>query len=323
MVPGSSPGGPNLDYIDEKLVYFFSVGYIVKDLPDNVDVIISDQFMTLLNSSVTQSGFIDQSPSSSLQIFSKEELKLGDIKVMLDGIDVISISHTEELINQNKLFFYSIEMDTTLTFLSRMRLVKGATVDYRIKNYTTFNCNGEFPVKISPFYYSVYFKDLSKVKEFRDYVKDNYDIVISLSQVESRDNFYLMSRLASLFIYLLVVLSGISILLYLQNVIKNHLEKIRPSIGTLKAFGLSDKKIGNLYLRIISKFYLVASLVSLAFILIYRLIINFIQTNFYFSLFDIRLLIIWIVLFGVLLFFFNSLIKKVLFKTPGDLIYNR
>ena len=313
----------DLDYIDEKLVYFFPIGYVVKDLPDNVDVIISDQFMSLLNSNVTQSGFIDQSKSSVLKFFSKKKIESVELKNLFKSTKLRSLNIANRLINDKELYFYNVEVDTALNFLSRMKLVKSATKDYSLKNYTDHTCNVDFPVDISPFYYSIYFKDLSKVKQFRDYVKDNYDIIISLSQVESRDNFYLMSRLANLFIYLLVVLSGISILLYLQNVIKNHLEKIKPSIGTLKAFGLSDGKIGNLYLRIISKFYLTASIVSFVIILSYWLLVSLTKVNLYFNLFDIRLLIIWVVLFGVLVLFFSSLIRKILFKTPGDLIYNR
>jgi hypothetical protein len=236
---------------------------------------------------------------------------------------VIDDFETKELdINGTKCFLQEIELRRELSFSDYLDLQK----NWHEKGYYSiidFNCDARPDTELNAYYYSLNFSELSMVKSFRAHAKEQYDLLLSLAQVESRDNFYLISRLTSLLIVLLVVLSGFSIILYLQNIVSNHLEKIKPNLGTLKAFGLSDNRIGSLYLAIVSRFYVVASLHAFGALILYKLIQMLLGLELHFRLLDMRIVLIWATIYLMLYFLFKRLISRTLFRSPGDLIYNR
>ena len=310
------------DYADEKLVMLLEISHVVKHLPNNADLLISNKLVTMMTGNIEKTGFIDQSMSSSLKFLSKEQLDNSAFEKLIKGIQIEKISKEKLTINLNEYVLNELQLSSEISFRTKLEIYRNHNLN-EVHNYISHHCNSDIRSSISAYYYSVNFADLSRIKEFRDYFKDKFDVFISLAQVESRDNFYLISRLANMFIYLLVIFSSFSILLYLQNIIKNHLEKIKPNLGTLKAFGLSDNRIGKLYLNIVSVYFLRASAVAFIVLIIYKLLQVAFGWNLYFKLFDIRILLIWAVIFAALYFFFRSLVSKILFKSPGDLIYGR
>lgn len=312
------------EYADEKAIMIFSVSAVVKELPDNVDIAITDELMSLLNADVQKTGFIDQRDKNECSFFSKEQKEEAWIaeELLPDSVLMGTLNHIPVQINGEDYVEHSFKISTSYPFYSWLRLQSNW---YEKGCYTQlpFNCNSQVNNRLIAFYYAFNFSGLSKVKPFRDYIKEKYNIEVSLDQVESRNNFYLMSRLANLFIYLLVFFSCGSILLFLQNIVKNHLEKIKANLGTLKAFGLSDKRIRKLYIQIILRFFCYASLVAFVCLLLYNGIIQTAGWKVYFDLLNVRMLLIWAMLLLILLFFFRYLIAKTLFRAPGDLIYNR
>lgn len=119
--------------------------------------------------------------------------------------------------------------------------------------------------------------------------------------------------------------------MFISNLLKNHLNKIKMNIGTYKAFGLSDKETRKIYLTIMMRFIFSGMIISVLIAYIAGYFINNLfkdrikleeMTN-YFVLADISTFILIVVIFIVSLTVSYLNITKILSKTPGDLIYNR
>jgi ABC-type antimicrobial peptide transport system permease subunit len=188
---------------------------------------------------------------------------------------------------------------------------------------------------------SVYFEKngLDRIRNFEDYLKaesardaDNpAQILMDVNQVKEKENFNFLSKVTLVISVLLVCFSALAIMLFIFNLLKSHLSRVSMNIGTFKALGLSDAEARRIYFTIILVFIL-SGIVS-AFILsgISGTVVNaLMKRNLvidaeidYFKLFDWKTaLMIAVVLSSSLLTSWLT-IRKLLNKTPGDLIYNR
>ncbi len=307
------------------------IHYIVKNLPDKADLIITDNLFKLIYGSREDTKFIKEIDNKYKYILLDtqfEEQILADISIYLRAIPE-DVEHKDLDFNgtdyrQFKLFFdgkYSYDTLKVLTEILNKKYLKNgflSVVDWECYPYEGRPNNNDDS-------YAFYFKDLSKVREFSKYVKENYPSVeVSIEQVESKDNFRRVSGLATIFILLLIIFSVVSVLLFIQNLLKQHFEKIKPNLGTLKAFGLSDKKIKSLYMQVLLRFFGLASLIALMVFFVYGVILAVINPDILkFDMFTWWIPMIWVVLLISVIIFFNQIIKKVLFRSPGDLIYGR
>jgi ABC-type antimicrobial peptide transport system permease subunit len=154
---------------------------------------------------------------------------------------------------------------------------------------------------------------------------------MDVNQVKEKENFNFLSKVTLVISVLLVCFSALAIMLFIFNLLKSHLSRVSMNIGTFKALGLSDAEARRIYFTIILVFIL-SGIVS-AFILsgISGTVVNaLMKRNLvidaeidYFKLFDWKTaLMIAVVLSSSLLTSWLT-IRKLLNKTPGDLIYNR
>lgn len=311
------------EYDEQHIILLMPIAHVVRELPSDVDVLISDKLMRLLSSNVEKSEYINQDSRTEIKFISTNSVdEKAFSNFISDEVVVEEFSGKELEVNSAKCFLYEVELRRELSFIDYLNL-QNKWHERGYYSVIDFNFNAQPDVNLDAYYYSINFNELSMVKSFREHAKQKYDLLLSLAQVESRDNFYLISRLTSLLIFLLVILSGFSIVLYLQNIVSNHLEKIKSNLGTLKAFGLSNNKISDLYIRIVTKFYVVASVIAISILMLYKLIQLIIGLELHFRLFDLKLIIIWLAIYLLLFFIFRRLISRILFKPPGDLIYNR
>lgn len=165
-----------------------------------------------------------------------------------------------------------------------------------------------------------------------DKVKEQTNVIdVDASAVKEKKNFNYISKMTWLISGLLVVFSILSISLFISNLLKTHLNKVKMNLGTYKAFGLSDKESVSIYLGIMLRFIMIGLLSAL---LVSYIIGNIIGVWFgsilniddqveYFRLFagQTYFLIFIILVVTVLTSYIN--ITRILSKTPGDLIYNR
>ena len=173
-------------------------------------------------------------------------------------------------------------------------------------------------------YLAFHFEKLDKVKGFQKDLMSEFDVEIDMTQVESKNNFALVTRLTYAISLILLGFGILSILLFVNNLLRTHLFKVRSNLGTFQAFGLRNSFLVRIYLKIILSFLGLSIIV--AFLL--SVLVDFGEGQLLglesrFDIFNI-----WI--FGAIaLLFFSSwflsvrTIKNILGDTPGNLIYGR
>jgi len=186
----------------------------------------------------------------------------------------------------------------------------------------TDDCNSLDPG--SYHYLAFNFERLDDIRKFKDDIKENHNIDIDMSQVEAKENFALVSRLTFVISLVLLAFGVLSIILFVNNLLKTHLFKVRSNLGTFKAFGLSNRFLNTIYLKIIFSFLLVSIFVAfLASIIVDRVEWLFIGDESRFNIFSWWILAALVGLVVISLFISSKTIKKILGDTPGNLIYER
>ena len=177
-------------------------------------------------------------------------------------------------------------------------------------------------------YFTFHLNDLSKIEHFAERIKELFDISIEQGKIEEKKNIDFFNAIIHLLYLAVGVFSILSIILFIVNVLISHLNSNKRSLGTLKAFGLSNSYIVGLYSGI------ALFLVGASFIIAY------ISTELI-GPFALRLLLgdktigdlIYVnmsswVLVPFMVFMPVVIILAMVFKylhnvTPGDLIYER
>ncbi|MCX6190405.1 MAG: ATP-binding cassette domain-containing protein [Bacteroidetes bacterium] len=185
---------------------------------------------------------------------------------------------------------------------------------------------------------SIYFNNLDNVREFSNFVYNNFNkkeenakIEVDISKIKEKENFNFLSKVTKIISVLLVLFSMVAVSLFIINLLKAHLSKVRMNIGTFKAIGLGNNESRNIYFRIIVLFVFLS--VSLAFAMAWgvglvldkSLTANLVveQGISYFKMLDVNT---WVTM-GVILTTSGVvswiITTQMLNRTPGDLIYNR
>jgi hypothetical protein len=103
-------------------------------------------------------------------------------------------------------------------------------------------------------YISIAFKGgregLDSVRVFQAYLLKEHQLKIDMGDIEAAENFRLLEGLISGLSLLLMVFSAIAVILFVSNVVTSYLDRQKRSIGTLKAFGLTDNFIIRLFVGI-------------------------------------------------------------------------
>ncbi len=185
---------------------------------------------------------------------------------------------------------------------------------------------------------SLYFKDLQKIRPFADTLYSNpkrlnvsRPIEVDITQIIEKENFDFLSRITKIVAFLLVGFGLISISLFVFNLLKMHLSKVQRNIGTLKAFGLGNKEAQSIYFNIIVRFLLkslvlgllITCLTGYGIDLILQLKMNTVEQIAYFRLIHLNSIVALILIIVVVLWVSRFTIRRILSKSPGDLIYGR
>lgn len=92
--------------------------------------------------------------------------------------------------------------------------------------------------------------DLQFADSLRQTLERDHNITFNLDQIETQRNFYIFSVIAQVLVVLLTALSIVSVILYLRNLMTQHLQQVKAVLGTLMAFGLSRADLLGIYLNI-------------------------------------------------------------------------
>jgi hypothetical protein len=341
------------DYYDQVKSFPIPIIAVVKDLPDNANFITTPYFYNLIQKDIRNEGPLDFDNTENLIIYTSDTTKAFDLKKAVESflissnfeslgcyvgspnVSYLSISPGYEIV----VNFREIVVDKIVLFDSVFNALRSAAElsdfdFYQLYNIKTYSISDRDDGYGAFDRVSVNFNDLDKVREFRAFFLKLSELDIDMGQIESRDNYNLVTNLTRILSVVLIGFSILSISLFLSNIFKRHLEKIRMNIGTFKAFGIDNKTLQLIYFKLVGYFILIAMLLSfilasvvgylgLVRILFKVLAIKIESNEIYFQIFDRWTLIsvssILIVCFIVL----YLIINRILVKTPGDLIYDR
>lgn len=153
-----------------------------------------------------------------------------------------------------------------------------------------------------------------------------------MNVIEAKNNFNFFNNLSSLLSKLLLLLGMILMISIVLNHVLNHMDKNKPNLGTLKAFGMSNLSIITVYTIISGILIIGITLISYILSVLFGPIFAHQILNFSGIIVDSKESIFelsfgWLILgaFIVLpiMVIFISIYSKTRNKTPGDLIYGR
>jgi len=188
-------------------------------------------------------------------------------------------------------------------------------------------CSSDICDLIAPenYYYLAFnFNRLNFVRNFKDSMKEEHDVDIDMSQVEAKENFALVSQLTFVISLILLGFGVLSIMFFVNNLLRSHLFKVRSNLGTFKAFGLSNRFLTLIYLKIIFSFLVVSIFIAFGGTVLVDIIEHSImKEESRFNIFSSWILIAITTLVIVSLIISTRTTKQILGDTPGNLIYGR
>ena len=208
--------------------------------------------------------------------------------------------------------------------------------------YDYYHFDEHFKEALSNDELSVNFNRLDSVRSFAGFILKEFNekdeirqggiIEVDISKVKEKENFNFLSSVTKAISFILIFFATLSVSLFVFNLLKMHLLKVKMNIGTFKAFGLGNTKAQNIYFIIIVRFLLI----SLSVALIAAFGVGFLLEKYflpsvltldegasYFKLIDnLTAVTVGLILFMALTVSWFT-IRNILSKTPGDLIYNR
>jgi len=324
-----------LTMVSGEFVFFPEVVAVVKELPNLCNMLISSHYSNLLNKSFDETGFVQLNPVNRISLVGKfkaktEEERKKAIEEIFSDYELVDIEFDQVKMNEdNALDKFTLTLFDFLEFEEIRQFAKLIEKEGLMKNPRVqfkSECNvGDYSNLDNPHYLAFNFNKLDQVRDFNEFLKTDsrFGMEISMDQVEAKENFALVSRLTGLIALILLGFSILSIVFYINSLLTTHLEGIKNNLGTLKAFGLNNQFLISVYIKIIILFIIISIIIGyLISFIIKGLELGFSKIS-VIDLFDYRIFITMIVilLFSSYISFIS--IKKILLKTPGDLIYNR
>lgn len=301
----------------------FKIGGVLKSLPNHTNFIASPDFYNVFKLPYDETGFVTMGTQTKFTFLTSQEIPQQQIQEILVGDDIVDLDsdtiHLSGGMKRIKQTVYSTSFisDSVLTnfYLSS----KNKDSIMFVHDWVPVS---DFHHVEDPMYISFNFASLDKIRELQVLLKDKYKMEIELSIIEERDNFSMVSKMTYFMIISIIFVSLISFSIFLYNLIRNHLDKIKPNIGTFMAFGFSRTEISKIYSRTMMKFMLASWSFTLVMLVISAGIL-YLFSSWTLSIIH-PIVILTFIAFNVLGFVLTkSITAGILNETPGDLIYNR
>ncbi len=173
-------------------------------------------------------------------------------------------------------------------------------------------------------YLAFHFDRLYHIEPFQQDLLEKFNVEIDMTQVVSKNNFALVTRLTYAISLILLGFAVLSVLLFVNSLLRTHLYKVSSNLGTFQAFGLNNKFLVGIYLKIILSFLGVSILIAY----LLAVIVDLVEGSMFglesrfdvFNLWVIGAILILIISSWILSY---KSIKNILGDTPGNLIYGR
>ena len=237
----------DLDQVNgEKSGFPLAISGVVKRLPNNVDLLIKpDLFKALTSPSQSQNPLWMNHPN-----YKGKENYYFELKDIKDTTGFRKIMNQEPMIQMDSIthkypgdgyFINCADSVRAEEILKKLSLLKSDLLKTYNPQDVTFITQASRK-KSDVEHLVVKMNDLTKVEAFEKFCK-NEGISIDMSDIEDRNNFQLFSSLSRILSGFLSFICIVFMITILSRTIIQHLDKNSKNLGTLKAFGLSNRNI--------------------------------------------------------------------------------
>ena len=316
--------------------YFLKVVAVLRELPGKNDYIISPILYNVLEASANcrQQLLVKNEVGKNSFVFAMNDAtSLADLRQVARTFfagqspeiePFAELATGSQQYQLNRIYFSpsnTPSLDSVRLFLTTYR------PEYALSEVAHLDCGGNLCRSVDErtlHYLAFHFGRLDRIRDFKNDMLHEFQIELDMNKVEAKENFALVGRLTLSTALMLLVFSILSIVLFVNNLLQTHLNKVRPNLGTFQAFGLSNAFLVGAYLKIIFCFLLIAT--SLAFalsVLLDRGEQCLLGDDSRFNIFSPYILaaVLGVLLLSVLLA--SRTIRRILHDTPGNLIYGR
>lgn len=182
--------------------------------------------------------------------------------------------------------------------------------------------------EVIPDYLSIHFNSLDSIRSFQQFVKDEYEVKIDMSQIDSKENFNFVNKMGITLTGVLILISSVFIFTFIFFLLRTHFLKIKKNIGTFKAFGVTNNELTLIYLTIMFIFTVCAFGIAFCFTWFLQLFSIQIKCQIDEKFAYLDILSTWTVIIFIMAIVTSMVatwmvIHSLLKATPGDLIYDR
>ncbi len=294
---------------------------VVKEVPDLCEFVIPEALNQLISG--VNTGFVSQENATNFKLLTDESITEANVKKEIKQENVYQIEKSSLNMNGKNYNLFDVTLDNEKDFNEiynlQRRLVKQ---NAHFFNYDEYDTGNSANLKLDdPQYLAFNFSKLDKVRLFKEKLYQDYKLLISMNQIEDKENFSLVVKLTSMLSALLFLVSIIASIIFTYSLLQSYLEKNKSNLGTLKAFGLSNKLLISYYLQALSVFLLRSIIYALIGIIFYYLVANFF--NLKFQIVHILIPFVIVLFFIAAMYVSKRILRKSMTMTPGDLIYSR
>lgn len=147
----------------------------------------------------------------------------------------------------------------------------------KVLNMTISDVSDSTRFRGDPSIIGVMFSEIDSVREFASFIGNSDNsrqlgcdsdlaLKVDLSKVKAKESITLFNKIALLLQAVLILATSLLLIFRCNALFELHIEKNRASLGTLKAFGLSNRKIIGVYASIAFVMLLTAFVLSVAFL---------------------------------------------------------
>lgn len=330
----------NLLIYSEPEFIFLKVEAVVKELPNLSSFACSPKLYNIITGKKVGRDRCyelvnrNKGGDNTFQLFSSEEINYEQLASHLDSFfntkSAPSFNVEQKLFSGTDTFYIYrlgfLPVDKP-SFIKYKNFLSSIRTQYPLESLAEIECGvDKCEVLDSEKYHYIAFnfKEVINVRAFQRDLAETFDIEIDMSQVEAKENFALVSRLTLAISFILLAFSILSVVLFVNNLLRNHLFEVRSNLGTFQAFGLDSRFLNKTYLKIIFSFLSLATATALAM----ALVVDRIEQAIYlseskFTIFHSSIFLAIIGFIMVSLLISQRTIHKILGDTPGNLIYKR
>ena len=218
---------------------------VVINLPDNVDILLSGSLFDALTNK--EPGSYDKMMSFEYGrkfILCGNEIALSQLERLTSKVDFKVSKEFQKFIEVD---VFSLDDEVTI---QEFKKISGVDSIYQIFDFSLLPQN-EAPQ--NPDYITFPFQSLDSISNFAQYLKD-FKLKVDMSTIEAKENFRVFNHVGNVLSFVVRMISIILIALFSSNIILSHIDKNKKNLGTLKAFGLSNGQIVQIYTLVTTLF---------------------------------------------------------------------